>query len=96
MHYKAFFFLILVRFGLRPSLSLSPPVLTLWPLPAFLPQSPSSDSLAILEHPDSGTGFKLYKYKPEAFFGAIKSALELFQDGRKWVEVRKRAMSQLY
>ena len=48
----------------------------------------------VLEHPDSGTGFKFYEYEPEAFLEAIKSALELFQDSRKWVEIQKRAMAQ--
>jgi starch synthase len=47
-----------------------------------------------LEHPDSGTGFKFYKYEPEAFLEAIRSALELFKDGHKRVEIQKRAMAQ--
>ncbi len=48
----------------------------------------------VLEYPDSGTGFKFYKYEPEAFLEAIKSALELFRDSRKWIEIQKRAMAQ--
>ncbi|MGA2400125.1 MAG: glycogen synthase GlgA [Syntrophobacteraceae bacterium] len=48
----------------------------------------------VLEYPDSGTGFRFYEYEPEAFLEAIKSALELFEDGPKWVEIQKRAMAQ--
>ena len=48
----------------------------------------------VLEHPDSGTGFKFYEYEPEPFLEAIRSALELFEDGRKWAEIQKRAMAQ--
>jgi starch synthase len=48
----------------------------------------------ILRHPDSGTGFKFYQYETGAFLEAIKSALELFEDGRKWIQIQKRAMSQ--
>jgi len=48
----------------------------------------------VLEYPDSGTGFKFYKYEPKAFLEAIKSALELFRDSRKWIEIQKRAMAQ--
>jgi starch synthase len=48
----------------------------------------------VLAYADSGTGFKFYKFEPEAFFDAIKSALELFRDGNKWVEIQKRAMAQ--
>jgi starch synthase len=48
----------------------------------------------VLRHPDSGTGFKFYKYEPGAFLEAIESALELFKDARKWVQIQKRAMSQ--
>ncbi|MGA2222971.1 MAG: glycogen synthase GlgA [Syntrophobacteraceae bacterium] len=48
----------------------------------------------VLEYPDSGTGFKFYEYKPEAFLEAIRSALELFEDGLKWAEIQKRAMAQ--
>jgi starch synthase len=48
----------------------------------------------VLEYPDSGTGFKFYEYKPEAFLEAIRSTLELFEDGRKWTGIQKRAMAQ--
>ena len=48
----------------------------------------------VLEYPDSGTGLKFYEYEPEAFLEVIKSALELFRDSRKWIEIQKRAMAQ--
>jgi len=48
----------------------------------------------VLEYPDSGTGLKFHKYEPEAFLEVIKSALELFRDSRKWIEIQKRAMAQ--
>ena len=48
----------------------------------------------VLLHPDSGTGFKFYKYEPEAFLEKIKSALELFSDSRKWKQIQRRAMAQ--
>jgi starch synthase len=48
----------------------------------------------VVVHPESGTGFKFYEYEPDAFLEAIKSALQLFRDSRKWVEMQKRAMSQ--
>ena len=48
----------------------------------------------ILKHSDSGTGFKFYKYEPEAFFEVIVSSLELFRNGQKWIEIQKRAMAQ--
>ncbi len=48
----------------------------------------------IVLHPDSGTGFKFYKYEPEAFLEAIESALELFKDARKWAQIQKRGMVQ--
>ena len=47
-----------------------------------------------LEYPDSGTGFKFYEYKPEAILEAIRSALELYEDGSKWAQIQKRAMAQ--
>jgi starch synthase len=47
----------------------------------------------VLVHPDSGTGFKFYKYEPKAFLETIRSALELLKDARKWVEIQKRAMA---
>jgi starch synthase len=47
----------------------------------------------VLVHPNSGTGFKFYKYEPKAFLETIKSALELLKDARKWVEIQKRAMA---
>jgi starch synthase len=48
----------------------------------------------VLDHPDSGTGFKFYEYEPEAFFEAIKSALQLFQEAHTWIGIQKRAMVQ--
>jgi len=48
----------------------------------------------VLDHPDSGTGFKFYEYKPEAFLEAIKSALGLFKEAHRWTEIQKRAMVQ--
>jgi starch synthase len=48
----------------------------------------------VLEYPDSGTGFKFYKYEPKAFLETIRSALELLKDPHKWVEIQKRAMVQ--
>lgn len=48
----------------------------------------------VIEHPDSGTGFKFHKYEPEAFLEKIRSALGLFEDAQKWVEIQKRAMAQ--
>ncbi|MGA3115641.1 MAG: glycogen synthase GlgA [Syntrophobacteraceae bacterium] len=48
----------------------------------------------VLEYPDSGTGFKFYKYEPKAFLETISSALELLKDTQKWVEIQKRAMAQ--
>jgi starch synthase len=53
------------------------------------------DSVAdVLTYPDSGTGFKFYKYEPKAFLKTIKSALKLLKDPLKWVEIQKRAMAQ--
>ena len=46
------------------------------------------------EYPDSGTGFKFHQYESDAFLEAIKSALELFRDNHKWIEIQKRAMVQ--
>ncbi|MHC1725055.1 MAG: glycogen synthase GlgA [Syntrophobacteraceae bacterium] len=48
----------------------------------------------ILEEADSGTGFKFYDYEPEAFLDAIKSALGLFEQRHRWIDIQKRAMSQ--
>jgi starch synthase len=48
----------------------------------------------ILLHPDSGTGFKFYRYEPKAFFQAIKSALDLIKDRDGWLRIQKRAMAQ--
>jgi starch synthase len=48
----------------------------------------------VLQYPDSGTGFKFYEYKPESFLEAIRSALKLFEDGRKLAEIQKRAMAR--
>ena len=50
----------------------------------------------VFKHPDSGTGFKFYRYEPEAFFEAIVSSLELFKDTQKWIEIQKRAMDQIF
>jgi len=48
----------------------------------------------VLDHADSGTGFKFQEYEPTAFLGAIKSALEFFQKSSTWVEIQKRGMVQ--
>ncbi len=48
----------------------------------------------VVREPDSGTGFKFYDYEPEAFFEALKSALDIFGQGPAWMEMQKRAMSQ--
>lgn len=48
----------------------------------------------VLDHPDLGTGFKFREYEPHAFLEAIKSALDLFQNVGKWIEIQRRAMSQ--
>ncbi len=48
----------------------------------------------VLEYPDSGTGFKFYKYEPDAFFEVIVSSLQLFRDDQKWIEIQKRGMAQ--
>jgi starch synthase len=48
----------------------------------------------VLAYPNSGTGFKFYEYKPQAFLEAITSALDLFQNTGKWIEIQKRAMVQ--
>jgi starch synthase len=50
--------------------------------------------LDVLLHPGSGTGFKFYKYEPEAFLEKIKFALALFENSPKWEEIQKRAMAQ--
>ncbi len=52
------------------------------------------DSVSDVMKEDSGTGFKFYEYKPEAFLAAVKSALDLFRQKEKWIEIQKRAMSQ--
>jgi starch synthase len=44
--------------------------------------------------PLSGTGFKFYTYEASALFDTIKSALGLFQDKAKWVELQRRGMAQ--
>ncbi len=48
----------------------------------------------ILLCPESGTGFKFYKYEAQSFLEKIKSALELFSHSRKWEKMQKRAMAQ--
>jgi starch synthase len=52
------------------------------------------DSVSDVLKEDAGTGFKFYEYTPEAFLEAVKSALDLFTQKEKWIEVQKRAMSQ--
>ncbi len=44
----------------------------------------------VLVHPESGTGFKFYKYEQNAFLETISSALELLKNARKWVEIQKQ------
>jgi starch synthase len=41
-----------------------------------------------------GTGFKFYTYEAEALFETIKSALSLFNDRVRWMELQRRAMAQ--
>ncbi len=48
----------------------------------------------VIKDPDSGTGFKFYKYDPQAFLDAVESAIHMFGDKDKWVEIQKRAMAQ--
>lgn len=48
----------------------------------------------ILQHPRSGTGFKFYDYRSGPFLYVIRSALEIFQDAERWLEIQHRAMSQ--
>ncbi|MFZ2448825.1 MAG: glycogen synthase GlgA [Syntrophobacteraceae bacterium] len=48
----------------------------------------------VMKEPASGTGFKFYDYEPEAFFEAVKSALDMFGQGPVWMDIQKRAMSQ--
>lgn len=48
----------------------------------------------VFEQPSAGTGFKFREYEPEAFLQAVRSALEFFRDGPRWLEIQKRAMAQ--
>ena len=80
------------RVSLRAQSDVQPPLGT---IPVVHATGGLDDSVTdVLEYPDSGTGFKFGKYEPEAFLEAIKSALELFRDSRKWIQIQKRAMAQ--
>lgn len=48
----------------------------------------------VAKSPASGTGFKFYKYEPEAFFKAIRNALEMFERGDAWRGLMQKAMAQ--
>lgn len=48
----------------------------------------------VSRNPDLGTGFKFYEYEPEAFFNAIRSALDLYGQKEEWTEIQQRAMAQ--
>lgn len=47
-----------------------------------------------VRHPNSGTGFKFNKYKPEAFLEAVRSALDTMKEKDRWIAIQKRAMAQ--
>ncbi len=42
----------------------------------------------------AGTGFVFDKYEPQALLGAIRRALDAFQEKRTWTALRRRAMSK--
>lgn len=44
--------------------------------------------------PASGTGFKFYKYEPQSFLDAVNSAVRMFDNEDKWLEIQRRAMVQ--
>jgi starch synthase len=44
--------------------------------------------------PLQGTGFKFYSYEASALVETIQSALQLFGDKPKWIELQRRAMAQ--
>jgi starch synthase len=48
----------------------------------------------VLRFPQTGTGFKFYRYTPEAFLTVVRSALELMQDDTAWSRLLKQAMLQ--
>ena len=48
----------------------------------------------VQREPLLGTGFKFYEYEASALVETIKSALELFQNKPKWMELQRRAMAQ--
>ncbi len=48
----------------------------------------------VLKEPDSGTGFKFYKYEPQSFLDSVKSAIQMFNNKEIWMEIQMRAMAQ--
>ncbi len=46
------------------------------------------------ENPDEGNGFVFDKYTPEALIDALRRALDLYSNKRKWNSIAKRAMTQ--
>ena len=48
----------------------------------------------VRKEPRQGTGYKFYIYEASAFVETIKSALELFQNKPKWIDLQRRAMAQ--
>ena len=50
----------------------------------------------VFDHPDSGTGFKFYRYEPEAFFEAIESSLELFKELKNGLRFKKEPWIRIF
>lgn len=48
----------------------------------------------VVKAPVSGTGFKFYEYEPEAFFEAVRTALEMFEREDTWRGLIQKAMAQ--
>ena len=48
----------------------------------------------VTKSPESGTGFLFGPAEPQAFAGALNSALEVYQDQEQWQQIKKRGMVQ--